>query len=91
MRIQPKVDTGGKKVVNKPSHLNLSNEEQELAEIDLGMPFYDRGQLAIVGQRDDDGSATTMCLPHSEEGILQEIETPDRMEFEGGGVSHACY
>ena len=43
MRIQPKVDTGGKKVANKPSHLNLSNEEQELADIDPGMPFHDRG------------------------------------------------
>ena len=92
MRIQPKMDTGGKKVANKPSHLNLSNKEQELADIDPGMPFHDRGQLAIVGQRDDDGSATTMCLSHSEEGyrIPQEIETPDQMEFEGGGVSHAC-
>nr|XP_023877610.1 uncharacterized protein LOC111990031 isoform X3 [Quercus suber] len=83
--IQPKVDTDGKKVANKPPYLNLSNGEQKLTETDLDMPFHDRGQLAILGQRDDDGSAPTMCLSHSKEGLLQEIEKPDWMEFEEGG------
>nr|POF23238.1 hypothetical protein CFP56_27913 [Quercus suber] len=82
MQIQPEVDTDGKKVANKPPYLNLSNGEQKLTETDLDMPFHDRGQLAILGQRDDDGSAPTMCLSHSKEGLLQEIEKPDLMEFE---------
>lgn len=90
MQIQPEVDTDRKKVANKPPYLNLSNGKQKLIETDLDMPFHDRGQLAILGQRDDDGSAPTMCLSHSKEGLLQEIEKPDWMEFEEGGVSHAC-
>lgn len=83
MRIQPEVDTGGEKDAIEPSHLDRRNGEQELAKL------QDRAQLLLGCKRDDDGSALTVCLTHTEEGLLQKTDTSDQMDFEGGGVSHA--
>lgn len=83
MRIQPEVDTGGEKDAIEPSHLDRRNGEQELAKL------QDRAQLSLGCKRDDDGSALTVCLTHTEERLLQKTDTSDQMDFEGGGVSHA--
>lgn len=85
MRIRPKPLSLGEKDVGSHSDIDLNDGEQEHPQVNSSVPPNNRVQLPLACKRHEYGSTSVLHYPDAGERVLHGDDTPDRMEFEGGG------